>query len=146
MVVAGATQSNAMRFMRNAALCTCLLISACALGEANLVDRRSAADRHGAPAAGLAGRLRYVPRPLQPNNCGTPDAFKPCMLAADRPERPTVLVEDLGGRHAEFVAPTSSALIDYSRLTVEHVARPEQGASMAPRHETERPAESQNTQ
>jgi hypothetical protein len=135
-----------MRILRNAALCSCLFISACALGETDLGARSSAAARHGAPAAALAGRLRYVPRPLQPNNCGTPDAFKPCMLAANRPERPTVLVEDLGGRRAELVAPTSSALIDYSRLTVDRVGQQEQGATAVPRHEIEGPAESQNTQ
>ena len=108
-------QSHAMSFMRNTALCACLFISACALGEISLVDQHSATGRHRATADGLVGRLGYVPRPLQPNNCGTPDAFKACMVTATRPERPSVLIEELGGGHTEFVAPTTSALLDYSR-------------------------------
>lgn len=47
----------------------------------------------------------YAPGPLQPNNCGTPDQFKPCIfsrgvLAAGQP-KPTVTVEVLAGATAE---------------------------------------------
>jgi hypothetical protein len=37
----------------------------------------------------------YVPEPLQPNNCGTPNTFKACRLATNRPQKPVVVVEEL---------------------------------------------------
>ena len=37
----------------------------------------------------------YVPGPLQPNNCGTPNSFKTCGLASNRPQKPVVVVEEL---------------------------------------------------
>jgi hypothetical protein len=48
----------------------------------------------------------YVPGPLQPGNCGTPDQFKPCiasrgLLAGRQQPKPTVTVEVLAGATAE---------------------------------------------
>jgi len=137
---------HAMSFTCHAALCVCLLTSACALGEANLADRRSAADRGNGAAAGFVSRQGYVPRPLQPNNCGTPDTFKRCLLAATRPEKPVVMIEELGSEHADSAAPTSSALLDYSRLRIQHVVLPEMRDSTTPRHEIGATVESQDTQ
>ena len=50
----------------------------------------------------------YVPGPLQPGNCGTPDQFKPCvtsrgLLAGRQQPKPTVTVEVLAGATAEPV-------------------------------------------
>jgi len=116
---------HVMSFVRHAALCACLFMSACALGEVDLVDRRLAADRHDTASSGFAGRMSYVPGPLQPNNCGTPDTFKPCILAASRPEKPVVMIEELGTANAEPVAHMSNALFDYSRLSIEHLVLPD---------------------
>lgn len=135
-----------MSFVRNAALCACLFISSCALGEINWRDRHSAADQRDAASAGFVSRQGYVPRPLQPNNCGTPDTFKRCMFAATRPEKPVVMIEELGGGHADPVAPTSSALLDYSRFPIQHLVLPDMGDATAPRHESGVAVESQHTQ
>jgi hypothetical protein len=117
--------NHAMSFARDTALCACLFVSACALGEVNFVDQRLATDRHDTAIGGFAGGLSYVPRPLQPNNCGTPDTFKRCVLIASRPEKPTVMVEELGSASGEPLAHMSDALLDYSRLSVEHVVLPD---------------------
>jgi hypothetical protein len=69
--------------------------------------------------------MSYVPGPLQPNNCGTPDAFKPCILAASRPEKPIVMIEELGIANTEPLAHMSNALFDYSRLSIEHLVLPD---------------------
>jgi len=125
-----------MSFARNAALCACLVTSACALGELSSSDRQIAADRRNGAASGTLGRLSYVARPLQPNNCGTPDTFKPCILVASRPEKPLVMIEELGGANVEPVAHMSDALLDYSKLRVEQVVLPDTGDSYAPRRES----------
>jgi hypothetical protein len=44
----------------------------------------------------------YVPRPLQPENCGTPDHYKDCIPGGMRPlavaqARSYVTIEELGG-------------------------------------------------
>lgn len=135
--------SHATSFARNAALCACLFTSACALGELSLGDRQYSADRRNGAATDTFGRLSYVPRPLQPNNCGTPDTFKPCILAASRPEKPLVMIEELGGANVEPVTHMSDALLDYSRLSVsvKHVVLPDSGDSYAPRRESGREVE-----
>jgi hypothetical protein len=125
LLLSTAMPSHAMNFVRHATLCACTLVSACAIGDIDLVDQHLAADRHETATTGFAGRLGYVPRPLQPNNCGTPDTFKPCILAASRPEKPTVMIEELGSANADPLAHMSDALLDYSRLSVDHVVLPD---------------------
>ena len=113
--------------LRNASLYFCLCLSACALGEVGSVDQRLTTDRRDFAGSGSAGRVGYVPGPLQPNNCGTPDTFKPCVLAASRPDKPTVMVEELMRADAGSAAPTSDALFNYSRLSIQHVVLPDTG-------------------
>jgi len=116
---------HAMSFVRYGALCACFLVPACTLGEINLADQRLRADRHDIAIAGFAGRVSYVPRPLQPNNCGTPDTFKPCILAASRLEKPMVMIEELGSASNEPLAHLSDALLDYSKLSIGHLILPD---------------------
>ena len=58
----------------------------------------------------------YVPGPLQPNNCGTPNSFKTCGLASNRPQKPVVVVEEL-----QDTPRTNDAPADQSRLMLEPV-------------------------
>jgi len=132
--------------LRYATLCCCLCISACTFGEFGEVHQRLAADRHDTEFDGFAGRLTYVPGPLRPNNCGTPDRFKPCLLAATRPEKPTVMIEELQATDAATAAPATNALLDYSRLRVEHLILPTGGDSKSLRHEIGDAVESPQTQ
>jgi hypothetical protein len=66
----------------------------------------------------------YVPGPLQPNNCGTPNAFKACRLEANRPGKRVVVVEELQERGYKPVTDTNDAPADQSRLTFEPVLLP----------------------
>ena len=141
-----AMPSYTLASLRYATLWCCLCITACTFGEFGEIDQRLAADRHDAAFDGFVGRSSYVPGPLRPNNCGTPDAFKPCFLAATRPEKPTVMIEELQATDAAIASPAKNALLDYSRLRVEHLVLPSAGDSHALRHEIGDPVERQQTQ
>jgi hypothetical protein len=137
-----------------------LLISACDIGEipsggdsAASASRRSGSEGSGSGGSGSGGSgsahgLAYVPRPLQPNNCGTPDTFKACRVASngprkpvvvieerdDRggepisasngPRKPVVVIEELDSRGGEPVNATSDPLSAYSRSMLEPVLLP----------------------
>jgi hypothetical protein len=85
----------------------------------------------GSGGSSSAHELAYVPGPLQPNNCGTPDTFKACRVAsygsrervvvvADRsgapisatnsPRKPVVVIEELDDRGGEPVSATNDPL------------------------------------
>jgi hypothetical protein len=55
-------------------------------------------------------------QPLQPNNCGTPDKFKPCgrshAVGAGQ-SKPKVVIEVLGGSPAVPATPASDDLLNY---------------------------------
>jgi len=132
--------------LRNAGLYSCLCLSACALGEIGSVDQRLSVDRRDFAGSGSAGRVAYVAGPLQPNNCGTPDTFKRCVLAASRPDKPTVMVEELVGADAGSAAPTSDALFDYSRLRIRHLVLPDKGEPYSPPDEARGAVEGRRTE
>jgi hypothetical protein len=64
-------------------------------------------DLGGSAGSGSEQDRAYIPRPLQPNNCGTPDTFKACRVVASAsigPRKPEVLLEVLKGTGAEPAA------------------------------------------
>jgi hypothetical protein len=78
----------------------------------------------GSGGSSSAHELAYVPGPLQPNNCGTPDTFKACRVASNGPRKPVVVIEELDDRGGESVSATNDPLSSYSRRTLEPVLLP----------------------
>src|SRR5690242_8592027 len=87
-----------------------LLMSACDISEmpwgggpATSGSRGSGSEQSGSGGSGSEGsgsegsaprtNWVYVPRPLQPKNCGTPDTFKACRVASNGPQKPVVVIE-----------------------------------------------------
>jgi hypothetical protein len=139
-----------------------LLMSSCGIGEmpsggdsVASGSRGSGSGGSGSGGSGSGGsgsggsssahELAYVPGPLQPNNCGTPDTFKACRVAsngsrervvvvADRsgapisatnsPRKPVVVIEELDDRGGEPVSAANDPLSSYSRRTLEPVLLP----------------------
>ena len=64
----------------------------------------------GSGGSSSAHELAYVPGPLQPNNCGTPDTFKACRVASNGPRKPVVVIEELDDRGGEPVSATNDPL------------------------------------
>jgi hypothetical protein len=119
-----------------------LLMSSCGIGEMPSGGDSVASGSGGSGSGGSssAHELAYVPGPLQPNNCGTPDTFKACRVASNgprervvvvadtsggpisatnSPRKPVVVTEELDDRGGEPVSATS-----YSRRTLEPVLLP----------------------
>jgi hypothetical protein len=60
-----------------------------------------------------ASPMAWNRQPLQPNNCGTPDEFKPCARShavGARQSKPMVVIEVLGGSPALPTTPASDYL------------------------------------
>jgi len=72
-----------------------LLMSACDIGEMPGAGGSAASGSRG---SGSAPELAYVPGPLQPNSCGTPDTFKACRVASNGPQKPAVVTEERDDR------------------------------------------------
>ena len=84
-------------------------------------------DLGGSAGSGSEQDRAYIPRPLQPNNCGTPDTFKACRVVASAsigPRKPEVLLEVLEGTGAEPAGLMNDPLPDLSRLTLGPVLLP----------------------
>ena len=84
----------------------------------------------GCSMAGTGHDMAYSPRPLQSNNCGTPNQFKACGsgsrvaccqrtgVGAVQRSKSLVVIEELTGPAREAVTPGSYDLMDYSRSSV----------------------------